>query len=72
MEPDAYVIPEVLAYASREATMKRRQTFAALLRRERRPPYRGAETRVTAMSDELEALARDLEDPMHRLTPSLQ
>jgi hypothetical protein len=31
-EPDAYVIAEVLAYASREATMKRRRSFAALTR----------------------------------------
>jgi hypothetical protein len=69
MEPGAYVIPEVLDYASREATMERRQTFAALLRRELRPPYRGADTRVTAMSDELEALARDLEDPAASLDP---
>ena len=31
-ERDAYVIPEVLARASREATMERRTTYAALIR----------------------------------------
>jgi hypothetical protein len=31
-EGDAYVIPEVLAYASRQASMERRRTFASLLR----------------------------------------
>lgn len=31
-ERDAYVISEVRAYASREATMERRHTFAALIR----------------------------------------
>ncbi len=29
---DAYVIPDVLAYASREADIERRQTFAAMIR----------------------------------------
>ena len=31
-ERDAYVIPEVLAYASHEADIERRQTFAAMIR----------------------------------------
>ena len=31
-ERDAYVIPDVRAYASREADIERRQTFAAMIR----------------------------------------
>jgi len=57
---DAYAIPEVFARASREATLERRRTFAAILRTWLRGP--GLETGVAAARDDLEALVADLED----------
>jgi hypothetical protein len=68
-ERDAHVIPEVLAYARRETTMERRQTFAALLRRELQQPGRVVDARIAAVADELEALARELEDDALALDP---
>lgn len=70
-ERDAYVIPEVKAYASREATMERRRSLAALIRC--RLPRAGlaVEPRVTAVADELEALASELEDGALVLDPAL-
>jgi hypothetical protein len=64
-ERDAYVIPEVLAYASREVTMDRRRSFAALIRLD---SGRAAESDAPAV-DELEALARELEDETLALDP---
>ncbi len=42
-ERDALVIPEVRAYASREATIERRRTFAAMLRRNLSEPGRAGD-----------------------------
>lgn len=60
-ERDAYVIPEVMAYASREATMERRHTFAALIRARLREPSLEGE-KWAAVAHELEALASELND----------
>jgi hypothetical protein len=62
-EPDAHVIPEVRAYATREATIERRRTFAALIRSELRQPH------IAAAADELAALASELEDDALGLDP---
>ena len=59
---DAYVISDVLAYASREATMDRRRNVAAMIRGTIRQPGLALESRVRAAADELEALASELED----------
>jgi signal transduction histidine kinase len=69
-ERDAHVIPEVLAYATRETTMERRQTFAALVRAELRRPETAVDARLAAVADELEALASELEDPGLALDPA--
>lgn len=61
-EHDAYAISEVLAYASREATMERRYSFAALIRRGLGDAALTFDTRVLAVADELEVLASELED----------
>jgi hypothetical protein len=61
-ERDAYVIPEVLAYASREAEIDRRQSFAALIRSRLPQPGLVSDPRVVAAAAELEALACELED----------
>lgn len=61
-ERDAYVIPEVLAYAAREAEIDRRQSFAALIRSRLPQPGLVSDARVVATAEELEALARELED----------
>jgi hypothetical protein len=55
---DAHVIPEVLAYASRHASMERRRTFASFLRCR----LLAGDSRLAAVAQELEALAIDLED----------
>lgn len=68
-ERDALVIPEVLAYASRETTMERRRTFASMLRRDLREPSRFGDERLVALSDELAALAAALEDEALALDP---
>lgn len=69
-ERDAYVIPEVLAYASREAAMERRRSFATLIR-SRLPRSRlVVEARVAAVADELEALASELDDSALALDPA--
>jgi hypothetical protein len=54
-EPDAYAISEVLAYASREATMERRRTFATLIRNRLMEPI---PRRLASAADELEAVRR--------------
>jgi hypothetical protein len=68
-ERDAYVLPEVLVRASREATMERRRTFAAVIRNLLRPGP-GFEERLNAATDELEALASELEDDALALEPA--
>ena len=66
-ERDAYVISEVLAFASREATMERRHSFAALIRGRLRAPIEG---RVIAAAEEFEALASELDDDELALDPA--
>jgi hypothetical protein len=68
-ERDAHVIPEVLAYARRESTMERRQTFAALIRSELPRVGRTTDARVAALASELGALAQELEDDRLELDP---
>jgi len=65
-ERDAHVISEVRAFAAREATMERRQSVAALVRSSLRRATRANDARLLAAADELEALARELEDSSRR------
>jgi hypothetical protein len=67
---DAYVIPEVLAYAAREATMERRHSYAALIRSRLREPGLAVEARIQSATGDLEALATDLEDETRVLAPA--
>lgn len=69
-ERDAYVISEVRAYASREATMERRHSFAALIRGRLRQPALAADPRVVGAEEELEALVAELEDDELALDPA--
>ena len=69
-ERDAYVIPEVLAYASHEADIERRQTFAAMIRSHQAQPGLVSRAGVMAAADELDALARDLDDRRLALDPA--
>jgi hypothetical protein len=66
---DAYVLPEVIEFASREAMMERRQMFAAMLRGWLMDPGPALEARRGAAADELEALASELEDGELELDP---
>jgi hypothetical protein len=63
---DAYVIPEVLAYASRHTSMERRRTFASFLRSR----LLTGDERVAAVAQDLEALATELEDDSLALDPA--
>ena len=63
---DAYVIPEVLAYASRHASMERRRTFANFVRSR----LLASDVRIAAVAQELEALATELEDDSLDLDPA--
>ena len=69
-ERDAYVIPEVLACASRQAEIERRQTLAAMIRSHLPQPGQVSRAGVLAAADELEALARDLDDRRLVLDPA--
>lgn len=65
----AYVLPEVRERASREATMDRRRSFAALIRAR----FRGEEvapTRLEPVVEELEALVEQLENDRLILEPA--
>ena len=62
---DAYVIPEVLAYASRHSSMERRRTFATYLRSR----LLTSDERVAAVARDLEALATELDDDSLALDP---
>lgn len=68
-EPDAYSIAEVLDCASREATWERRRGYASLIRSElrERPAY---DARIEQVADELDALARELDDRRLELAPA--
>jgi hypothetical protein len=61
------VIADVLAYASREATMERRRSFAALIRATLLQPGCAPVGRVAA---DLESLALELEDEELVLEPA--
>ena len=63
---DAYVIPEVLAYASRHASMERRRTFASYVRSR----LLTSDERIAAVARDLEALAAELEDDSLALDPA--
>jgi len=69
-EGDAHVIPEVLAYARRHATMDSRRCFAASIRS--RLPRAGfaVDARIVGAADVLEALADELEDETLDLDPA--
>jgi hypothetical protein len=69
-ERDAHVISEVRAFASREATMERRLSFAALIRGGLRQARLVVDARVLAVADDLEALASELEDDDLALEPA--
>jgi len=66
-ERDAYAISEVLAYASREATLERRRCFASSIRSRLKQPGVASERPVD--SEEIEALCTELEDPDLALDP---
>ena len=63
---DAYVIPEVLAYASRHASLERRRTFASYVRSR----LLTSDKRIAAVAQDLEALATELEDDSLALDPA--
>lgn len=69
-EPGAYAIPEVFAHASREATMDRRRSFAALIRSASRQYELEPGSRAGVAVEELEELCRELEDEQLRLDPA--
>lgn len=66
----AYVIPQVLTYAAREATTERRRTFAALIRARLQQPTGAFGARGVSVREELEALATELEDRELSLDPA--
>jgi hypothetical protein len=69
-ERDAYVISEVLDFASREATIERRHSFAGLIRCRVGDARLASDARVLAVADELEALASELDDGDLALDPA--
>jgi hypothetical protein len=69
-ERDAHVISEVRAFASREATMERRHSFAALVRSSVQEARLASDARVLAVADELDALASELDDGELALEPA--
>jgi hypothetical protein len=68
-EEDAYVLPEVLERASRETTMDRRRSFAALIRNALRDRELASSPFGPAI-EELELLASELEDERLVLEPA--
>jgi hypothetical protein len=69
-EPDAYVIPDVLVYARRETTMKRRHDLAARVRRLLAEPGDACASRVGSVAADLESLAAELDDDTLALDPA--
>jgi hypothetical protein len=61
-EHDAYVIPQVLAHATRAATPARRHGLASMIRSSLRKAELAREARVVAVAEELEALASELDE----------
>ena len=64
---DAYVIADVRDYAARDARMTRRRANATLIRHWTRNP---TDAEITEVANELEQLARDLEDVDLELSPA--
>jgi hypothetical protein len=69
-ERDAYLIPEVLARAEREATVERREAYAAWIRRELQQSGLAHRDRVMLVAEEMDALACELEDDELALDPA--
>ena len=69
-ERDAFVIPEVLARAAREATVDRRHAHASRIRGELHQTRLAYADRVTLAAEELETLACELEDDELALDPA--
>jgi hypothetical protein len=69
-ERDAYVIPEVRDFASREGTMECRHEYAALIRGWLARPGVAVESRISASADELEALVAELDDDELTIDPA--
>jgi hypothetical protein len=69
-ERDAYVIAEVLAFASREATMERRHGYAESIRSVLEQPESDFDARSSAARQELDALASELDDGGLELDPA--
>jgi hypothetical protein len=69
-EHEAYEIPEVFAYAAREATFERRHTYAAWIRGELQQTTLLHAQRVRLAAEELEALACELDDHKLELDPA--
>ena len=69
-ERDAYVIPDVLAYASRETAMDHRRSSAASIRSIVRQPGPTLQARVDAAAEGLESLACALDDEELALDPA--
>jgi hypothetical protein len=67
---DAYVISEVRAHASREATRERRHTLSVVIRNRLQQPAPSFEARIKAAADELEALVSELDAPELELDPA--
>jgi hypothetical protein len=67
---DAYVIPAVQAYAARDARMDRRLDHAAHIRSWIEAPSLSTGARIVDFADELEELARELEDDGLDLEPA--
>jgi hypothetical protein len=66
---DAYLIPEVRARAAQSATIDRRRSLATSIRTMLEDPeLRGAD-RIASFAGELDALARELDDPELALDP---
>jgi len=69
-DSDAYVIPEVLSYAARDACMERRSNSAALVRSWLCTASFIDNSSILAEAEELEALAYELEDRELELDPA--
>ena len=67
---DAHAIAEVRAYASREATMKKRHYFAAVIRGELAHPHPAVQARTSSLAEELAALVCELDDISLGLDPA--
>jgi hypothetical protein len=68
-DEDSYLIPEIRAYAARDAGMNRRLGHAALIRSWTRHPELAADTRIAEFAEQLEELAGELEHADLELDP---